>query len=178
MNIGIDIDGVIANFVEEFIKIVKEKYHVNISESDIIYHDLYQVLGISKLETGKLIDETLHRNLNIITDADKYINLLAENNEIYILTARNIDKNITEKWLKNHKIKFNDLIIFKEGDKNFCEKKLDVIIDDNLKEAIGFFEKCGKILIFDHPWNRSLNINNSFYRVKSWHEIYNLLSKK
>jgi uncharacterized HAD superfamily protein len=177
MKIGVDVDGVIANFVEEFINLIKEKYGKQISEKDIIYHDLYQLLGISKEEALELIDITLHRDLNIIDRSDKYINELSNFNEIYVLTARNIEVNITKKWLKKHGIKYKKLILFKEGDKNFCETKLDVIIDDNLKEAIGFIGKCKKIIIYDHPWNKTLDIHNSFCRVKNWHEIYEMLSK-
>lgn len=175
MNIGIDIDGVIADFVEEFIKVIKERYDFDLKEKEIIYHDLYQVLGITKSESLELINETLNRDLNIIKDADIYIDLLSMKNDIYILTARNINLTSIEKWLKKHNIKYNDIVVFEEGGKNFCDKKLDVIIDDNLKEAIGFIGKCEKIIIFDHPWNQTLDIHNSFYRVSNWYEIYEIL---
>ena len=105
MKIGIDIDGVITNFVDEFIKIVKKRYGIKIVETDIIYHDLYQVLGISEKEALKIIDETLHNNLKVIPHAKKYINLLSKNNEIYILTARTINIKIIEKWLEENRDK-------------------------------------------------------------------------
>lgn len=179
MKIGIDIDGVIADFVTSFRALVKEKYNIEFGYEDIREHDLYKVLGINEKEAIELILETFDFDLNTQPDAPESIRKLSEIHEIVLVTARpQQTEEITKKWLEKKGIPYNKLIIVTEGNKHETEKEgFDVIIDDHLKEIVRWSEKVPLVLVYNHPWNKSLNIKNNFERVFSWEDILEKLDK-
>ena len=176
MNIGIDIDGVICNFVSGFIKVIYDEYEYELKEENIIYHNLNMVLGISKEKMIQHIETTLSMDLPLIRNADKYINLLKEKNNIMILTARHVNHRLTEKWLKSNNVHYDELFFMTEGDKYKIDTDVDVIIEDNLNEALNWISRVKKVIIYDHPWNQSLDITNKIDRIKNWKQIYEIIS--
>ena len=178
MKIGIDIDGVISDFVKTFALVVKKKYRISLREEEIFCHDLFQVLGIPKEEAIELIRETLIKDLTLIPGAHQGMNQLKQEHEIYLLSARFKDlATITQNWLKRKKIPYDEILYLEEGNKHQVNLQLDVLIEDNLKDAIGWLGKAKAILIFDHPWNRSLDVKKSFHRVHNWSEIVEFVKK-
>lgn len=178
MKIGIDIDGVISDFVKSFIKIVKKKYNLDLREQDIYVHDLFLVLGITEEEAGELIHETLTQDLDLIPGAKKSLNQLKREHEIYLLTARTEDLiNITKNWLKRKGIPYDKLLHLREGLKHQADLKLDIIVEDNLKDAIRWLRKSKIVIIFDHPWNRSFNVRKLFRRAYNWQEIVEVVKE-
>lgn len=174
MNLGFDIDGVISDFVRSFIKIVKRHYDLALAESDIYCHDLNLVLGISNQERNKLIRETLLEDLSLISGAkDTLGRLITEGHQIIILTARFSDLiDVTKNWLKKKGISYSQLIHLNEGEKYLAEADLDLIVEDNLEDAIEWSQKVKHILLYDHPWNRSFNVKGLIKRVYSWNDIF------
>lgn len=177
MKIGLDIDGVISDFVAIFTKIIYDEYDIFITEDQIIYHDLNLVLGIPQEETNRLIHQTLQEDIPLIEGAKEAIDELSKEHLIYLVSARPIDRKITLDWLERKEIKYNELIFLEEGKKYQCNIDLDVFIDDNLKEIIKFIGKIKYLIIYDHPWNRCLNIKNKFQRVKNWKDILHYIKK-
>ena len=173
MNLGFDIDGVISDFVRTFIELVKKRYDLVIKEADIYCHDLDLVLGISKEERNELIRETLQENLALNADAKKTMEkLYSENHQIFILTARSQDlASVTKGWLKKKGIPYSQVIQLDEGKKYLADVSLDLVVEDNLEDAIGWSQKVKNILIYDHPWNQSFNVKGLFKRVYNWNEI-------
>jgi len=174
MNLGFDIDGVISDFVENFVKVVKKHYDVNLKEGDIYCHDLNLVLGIGKQERNRLIRETLSENLKLLPDVKETLQKLSsEGHQIVILTARfsNLIK-VTKSWLKKKGIPYSQLIQLNEGEKHLAKVDLDLVVEDNLEDAIGWSQKVKNVLVYDHPWNQSLNIKGLVKRVYSWNDIY------
>lgn len=174
MNLGFDIDGVISDFVRSFVKVVKEHYGLTVTEANIYCHDLNLVLGISKRDTVKLIRETLLDDLVLISGAKKtLVKLESEGHQIFVLTARPNDLgDVTKSWLKKKGIPYSRLIQLNEGEKYLAEVDLDLIVEDNLEDAIGWSQKVKNVLVYDHPWNQSLNIKGLVKRVYSWNDIY------
>jgi uncharacterized HAD superfamily protein len=174
VKIGLDIDGVISDFVTTFCRLTKKKYNICLTESDIYCHDLNLVLGITKNERNEIIKETLKENLNLTDGSKETINKLWEDgHKIYLLTARDASLIETTKlWLKNNDIPYTKLLQLKEGEKNHSNLKLDLIVEDCLQDALEWSPKVKNILVFDHPWNKSLNVKGLIKRVHSWKEIY------
>jgi len=173
MNIGFDIDGVISDFVRTFIKLVRKHYNLTIKEADIYCHDLGLVLGISKEERNKLIRETLQEDLSLNSGAKETIaRLYSEGHRIIILTARPSDLiNATKNWLKRKGILYSQLIQLNQGEKHLAKVSLDMVVEDNLEDAIGWSKKVKNVLIYDHPWNQSFNVKGLLKRVHNWSEI-------
>ena len=49
---------------------------------------------------------------------------------------------------------------------------LAVIVEDSLEEALEWSSRVKTVLVYDHPYNQSLNVKNLTKRVYSWNEIY------
>lgn len=178
MKIGIDIDGVIADFVDEFNKIIYNKYDFKLRESDIYVHDIYLVLGITLEDSLEIIYETLQRNLKMVAKAKNSIKKLNKDHEIYILTAR--DKKFTRKtldWLDDKSIPYDEILFLNEGEKFQCKEKFDVIIEDCLKDAINWRKKVKYVILYDRPWNQTLDIKNLLIHLKNWDEIVQFIKK-
>ncbi|VVB51499.1 5' nucleotidase, deoxy (Pyrimidine), cytosolic type C protein (NT5C) [uncultured archaeon] len=178
MKIGVDIDGVISDFIKNFRVIVREAYNIDLQEQDIYVHDLNLVLGISKIEAFDLVLKCLTQDLELIEGAKEGLIQLYKDHEVYILTARPKELNgRTEKWLKKNNIPYHKLIHLNEGNKHMVDVRLDIIIEDNLTDAINWIGKSKVILVYDHFWNKSLNIGKLFKRVHSWTEIIDIISE-
>ncbi len=173
MNFGFDIDGVISDFVRSFVKVVKKHYNLTLIEADIYCHDLNLVLGISKRDTVKLIRETLLDDLELISGAkETLVKLESEGNQIFLLTARPSDLgDVTKSWLEKKGIPHSRIIQLNEGEKYLAKVDLDLIVEDNLEDAIEWSQKVKSILVFDHPWNQTFNALSIIKRVYSWDEI-------
>ena len=172
MRIGVDLDGVVSDFVSTFIGVVNEKYSVKLKQNQIYVHDLFLVLGVTKNEALSLIYETLSRDINVIEGAREALVKLKEKHEIVIITARPEGTyKTTQEWLEQNKIPYDTLLYIKEGEKNQTEIELDVFVDDHLGEIIEFYGKARKLIIFDHPWNKSLNVLRLFERARNWKEV-------
>lgn len=172
MRIGVDIDGVIFHFIKGFLSVVNEEYGLELEESDIQTHDLFQVLGIPKKKTNDLIRKTLMRDLELIPRAKESLECLSQRHEIIILTARFPDLlEVTKHQLADKGIQYDRILCLSEGNKHRSNIDLDVIIEDNFEDAMGWVGKAKLVLVFDHPWNKSLNVAGLFKRVRSWGEV-------
>jgi uncharacterized HAD superfamily protein len=179
MKIVIDIDGVITDFVETFVNIVKTKYGKTLRETDIVQHDLYKVLGIEKDEALMLIKETLSHDLKPQIGAIEAICELSKSNEILLVTGRPKSTYIiTKKWLAKHKVKYSKLIFLSEGCKHELKDEPDVVIDDHLEEIIKWVGIVPLVIVFNHPWNQSLNVKNNFTRVNNWKQLLKILKSR
>ncbi|HEY4675473.1 MAG TPA: hypothetical protein VIH48_05415 [Candidatus Bathyarchaeia archaeon] len=173
MKLGFDIDGVISNFAKSFPSIVKKHFDIEITEKDIPCHDLGLVLGIGKEDRDLLIKETFLKGVEPMPDAKEVLSkLYSEGHEILILTARNSDLvDVTKRWLKDKEIPYSQLVFLDEGYKYLCALDVDLIVEDNLDDAIKWSKRVKNILVYDHPWNQSFNVMKLFKRVYSWKDI-------
>lgn len=174
INLGIDIDGVISDFIKTFNALAEKKYGVTLTENDIYCHDLNLVLGITKNETTQLIVESLKSDLDLNYCAKETLKtLFSEGHKIYLLTARygSLLEN-TKSWLKQKDIPYTELIHLDEGKKYQTPIKIDLIVEDCLQDALEWTQKVKNVLVYNHPWNKTLNVKNLIKRVDSWAEIY------
>lgn len=179
MNLGFDIDGVIADFATVLIATVKEKYNIVFTKKEIYCHSMNLVLGLTKKETEDLVAEALSQNIEIVKDSKSILEKLqAEGHKIYLLTARSKNtRKMTEKWLMKNGISHTQLIHLDKGEKNQINLNLDVIIEDCLQEALEWSPKVKNIIVYDQPWNQTRNIKKIIKRVHDWDEIYQEIHK-
>ena len=157
MKIGIDIDDTISNTYDVIFNYAQKytleelKRDLNISNNKSYYDHNYteSIHGWNKLESvmfwEKYYKEMLHK-VRPKTFAKEYLNKIAEDYEIYLITARfdipGLDvKKITEEWLSNYEIPYVKLIT------NANNKAK--IIKENEIELFFFFIFNNFILISD-----------------------------
>ncbi len=180
LHLGFDIDGVIANFAEPFTKIVEEKYGTRLNEADIYTFDLSLILGVTKAERNQLVVETLQKDLPANPEAREVLQrLYREGHKISLLTARYGSLlETTKAWLNAERIPYTQLLLLNVGAKYLARiDTLDLIVEDSLEDAIEWTQKVKTVLIYDHPWNKSLNVKNLIKRVHGWNEIYQEVQK-
>lgn len=176
MRIGVDIDGVVANFVAAFIPLVRKRFGLVVREQDIYVHDLYLVLGIRPDQAMELIRETIRCDLEPYPGAAQGLARLRQKHHVTLVTARPPDMmDITKEWLARRDIPHDQLLHFEEGAKHENQYAFDVFIDDHLREAFGFINKVPHIIIFDHPWNRTFNLGGLLKRARNWREVVSLV---
>jgi uncharacterized HAD superfamily protein len=176
MNLGFDIDGVIANFSKPLLETIKENYGLNLKVSDIYTFSLNIVLGITKAEGIHLITETLKKDLPLNFGAKETLEQLSrEGHSIYLLTGRyDYLRELTQSWLKEKGVPYTQLHLLNIGEKYLAKvDPLDLIVEDSLEEALEWTHKVRNVLVYDQPWNKTLNVKNLTKRVYNWNEIYN-----
>lgn len=175
MNISLDIDGVIINFVSSFSRSVKKKLNYDLKYEDIYCHDIGQVLGVTKEIIHDLVHETLVTNdFDIIDQAKDSIQYLYKNHQINLITGRDEQyKAQTLDLLKRHDIPFHSLHFCNYMKKYQVELPHDIFVEDSVQEAVILSQKKEiRVLLFDHPWNQNtLDIMSSFKRVFNWSDI-------
>jgi uncharacterized HAD superfamily protein len=185
---GFDIDGVIGDFVTSFREVVLRAYSTELSEEDIRGHDLFLALGVGKAEALGLIRQTLeHPGYALYPGASKGLEqLVREGIEVHIVTARwNGDPKageLTERWLASRGLRngthYHRIDAVHEGAKHGVTASLDSFVDDNLVELLEMADRRKDIrtlIVFDHPWNRTIDIHGRLRRVANWPALVELL---
>ena len=175
LNLGFDIDGVIANFTQPLLDVIKENYGVNVKINDIYTFDLNIVLGITKDEGNQLVNQTLKKDLPLNQGAKETLERLSrDGHNIYLLTGRyEYLRDITQSWLKEKGVPYTQLHMLNVGEKYRANvEPLDLIVEDSLVDALEWTRKVKNVLLYDQPWNRTLNVRNLTRRIYNWNEIY------
>lgn len=187
MKIGIDIDDTISETYSTIIPYA-QKYTIEelgksgktnkVEAKDHMYTTA--LLGWSKEEEYGFFSKYYEQYISEVDIkhlAKEYLERLAENNEIYLITARfeientNIEE-ITKQWLKDKGVPYKKLIINAQ-DKVAVAKEygIDLFIDDSFKNCKAVSESGIKTLIMDSKVNSDFEINN-VTRVYSWPQVY------
>lgn len=172
-NIGIDIDGTVLSFEENFYINIQKKYG-----KTIFMHEWNKVCNAYK---QYLIDDTKGCfNLIPYPAAQNIIKQLNKNYNIIFITKRgvengnelkNIIRNITYKSLRKYFGQMEYKVHF-SADKWMYAKneKIDIMIEDDLSNANKISKYC-PVLIFPRPWNMGKKIKNNIIPVSDWKEV-------
>ena len=170
LTILVDIDNVLNDFAQKVIEYYNRDNDTTVSFNDVNEYSLENALNVTTDELIKYFnDEELLNSCVPPAGAQKYLKLLNELANIYIVTARDFKQlfNIDEWFAKWFPYIQNQQLI-RCRDKHLVQG--DIRIDDhydNLKAS-----KCGKIL-FSYPYNANVDLTNELiYRVYNWEECF------
>jgi uncharacterized protein len=174
MNLGFDIDGVVCDFTGQLNRVIKKRYEETLTQADMYCYDINLVLGIPKEEVAEIVFKTLKSDLPLQPFAKETLDRLAsEGHKIYLITARSEKlAAYTKKWLKKRKVPYEAIYHLSEGRKHLVEVDIDLAVEDNLEEAIELTRKVKHVLLYNQPWNKTLNVKGLIKRVNNWSEIY------
>ena len=167
--IALDMDGVLADVYSQFLKMHLEEHGKELTWAD--------VEGVSEREAIPDImkyvnSEGFFRNVPLMPGCQKYVNLLNEKYELYIVSAAmEFPLSLAEKqlWLNEHfpYITWKQIV--------FCGSKeiisADIMIDDHFKN-LDYFK--GDTLLFTQPHNKFSDVGKH-KRVNTWQEIGDIL---
>ncbi|MFA5839046.1 MAG: hypothetical protein WC890_00140 [Candidatus Margulisiibacteriota bacterium] len=171
MKIGIDIDNVIANTYQDL-----RHFFDGFMGRKVDPHETVRIMRTQKLKMWlyflKAWQDKVMTTVTLIDGAAETIRHLHPENSIYLVTSRfSLFNRQTKDWLKKHNIPYHELHHAKETTKHTKVSLPDIFIEDNLEECETLSKHCGKILLFNQPWNQKPIKHANVIRVSSWEEI-------
>lgn len=178
MNIGIDIDDTITDteqflqpYLSEYFKL-DEKYLI---DNKLTYLSYYETNSNEMIDFGMKTYGKILFEIPIKQGAKEGIkHLKDEGNKIFIITARDktIYENpfeITKKQLENLKINYDKLICSNDKRKGCIDNKIDIFIDDSIKNLDSVKDVVKYEFLFSTSYNKIKHSN--FERVENWKEL-------
>ena len=195
MNIGIDVDEVLAELVEAYLEYHNQKYNTKTQKKDMFSYSFREVLGVTETENEQnlfsFFKSEHFQKVRPIKGALKSVSLLAQKHQLCIITARphNIREE-TKQWLSTYFPDcFHSIYLtnqwYGKGDKQLKSEvgkrqNIQIMIDDSLQHAQDCAAQGIYVLLadFNYPWNKtSEKLPENIKRVHSWEEIVKEVNK-
>ncbi len=179
IRLGLDLDGVVYNFVEEFRTYVSTQRGVHPDSLAPVHRwEFYLDWDMSEDEYFTTLEQAavgghVFKNGAAYDGAAQAVSQARDiGYEIVAITARKLtdiqdDHQIihdnTAEWLTINGIHFDELIV----DNDKTNHGLNVLVDDSLANVHHFIMAGGKGFVFDRPWNQG----SSFSRIHGWDDF-------
>ena len=191
MKIGIDIDDVVAEFIEKYLEFYKKNYGPKIFYKDFVDYRIWKMTNLSKEEAYQSVynfyNSSLFDEIKLLEGVQDSVKTLSKNHEIIFITSRpNLLRGKTNIFLKNHFPEINFKTLFsgewshhnqeaKSKGKICLDNQISFMIEDNHTYAEDCAEKGIKVFLLDKPWNQEVSEHENITRVKDWKEILGAL---
>jgi 5'(3')-deoxyribonucleotidase len=191
--IGIDLDDVLANFIDALMLYYNQTCRTNIKKEQVQSFSFQEIWGGTLEERIKRVSEFFDTiyfdNMQPIEGSQEAIDILANSNDLFLVTSRSLSvKEKTENWLNEFfKDKFKGIFYSsnhyskaensgKTKSQLCSELGISVLIDDSLDYVL----QCPPagiigILFGDYAWNQNGNLPEGIIRVKNWTEALEIL---
>jgi uncharacterized HAD superfamily protein len=184
MDIGVDIDGVIADADTQFRKYMKKIFKRDFRRSEVKSFKYEECFEFTEYEFKKLYnlfsEEEIWITMEPIKGAIESLKKISKNNRIIIATSRPyITKEVTARWLKKYNVPY-DQIHFTLDKKHLLPEATEYQFDFFLEDHPDFAQKIAKtgiqVLLFSYPWNESVRKHPKIRRVSGWDEVLTILN--
>jgi len=179
MRIGVDLDGVVANFTKDWTKYYEEEFGKKILEDDITSWGLSEPLTHFKEDVDfwkwakDINGSSIFRNLEVYEDSVETLNELSKSgHEIVILSSKPWwSIHDTLMWLGENKIPTKEIHFIEDKWTVDCE----VYIDDAPYQLENFKENAPekKIIRYVRSYNRPVD---GVFDIYNWSELIPLLN--
>ena len=192
MNIGVDIDDVLAEFQIAWLDYHNKKYGTGFTKEDITSYDFRHIF---KEDIDVLIQRVMDfydtpgfANLNPSPYSKKYIKAIIKDHNLFAITSRpDKTKENTLDWLDKHFGNiFSKIVLTNEFSNKKAKRitKLQVcqanniglMIEDCLEKLNTLAQNDIRGVLIDKPWNKADQMHKNIARVASWREIPDLIS--
>lgn len=186
MKIGVDIDDVIADFMNPLLKFYAEITGNTVLFDSMTSYRFEEVWGGTREQTIAIIRKFYASNafdlLKPIDGALEALRTLSQNHEIVFITSRHHEaKQKTPAWLAHHCPFISPQVIYAgeydHGDNEPVTKaticireEIGCIIEDNGSYAHQCAENGVRVYLLHRPWNTTVN-HPALVRVSHWNEI-------
>jgi len=174
--LAVDVDGVIANFVDSMLPHMNAFFESNFKREDIVCFDFHKAFGMPEEDFNRfwayMKQNGLWGSIAPMPGAAKQLQLLSQALDLEYITSRPAElQNTTLSWLDRHGFPEKSITMVKN--KKDIIDEFDYFIDDRLEDCIGLaeIESVRRILLFDAPWNQCSELPEKIIRVKTWSEI-------
>ncbi len=176
--LAFDIDGVVADTMEVFVTLARERFGFeHISKDDISCYNIYKCLQIEKDVLDELVcltmDDEHTMQIPPMPGAPEFLTEMAGAHPLRFVTARIWSESITE-WLYQTlpEVPRDRISVIASGapeKKSEILKELDVryFVDDRTETCLQLKESGIQPLLFIQPWNRN-DSYDGLIRVENW----------
>jgi len=179
MKIALDVDGVLADVIESWLKYSNQK-RSPISKEDITSWDFWKKFNINRYDFYKELTmcwknwsdlPPMETNLSEITQN------LSDFGQVDIVTARELSTdNFVKNWLKLHGVVYENYVSVIDGTMK-ADLDYDLFIDDSPLNIKKFIENKKNFLLYSQPWNKNIS-NLKEKRINSLLDAVNQLDSK
>ncbi len=182
--IGFDIDGVVADTMEAFLRLAREDHGIHgISKEHITSYWLEECLPIPEKVIEAIIERILHDPFGIrlkpIPGAIETLTKIGMENRLIFVTARPVGKPIAQ-WMRTQLSQVPESNIHVHATSTHAAKGkvlqdlgISCFVEDHLETCKSLALHGIKSILYDQPWNQG---EAPFLRVSSWAEIRNIIS--
>ncbi|MFH1088754.1 MAG: hypothetical protein V1719_02835 [Patescibacteria group bacterium] len=187
MKIAVDLDDVLASFIAEFLKWYNPQHNTNWQFEDVVDYHWPNFMHITVEQAIQDVHSFCltagFANLPVMSGAQEFVNKLAKEHELYIVTARqHVIEEITHNWLdKNFPGIFRGVLFANHYSMDgssprtkggLCKQAgCELIIDDDDRHLDALLAHNIKVVIMDKPWNKSSILPANVLRAYSWGDI-------
>lgn len=186
MIVGLDIDGVLADFLSPFLKLLEEKtgngpfLAESITDFTFAEHPVLSEEVVWDCMEAVSYDPDFWQNLSPLITAGEWGRLenLSRQERLHFVTHRYVRETydinaITSEWLKSHGIS-NPVVHFTNESKAPLVKDLGIqfFMDDRYENCLEVAEKTDAMVLMPHrPYNQSFN-HPSVKRIENFAELF------
>lgn len=182
--IGFDLDGVIADTAEAFIRLACEQHaFCSFTLDDITCFQVEDCLNIPApvVETifGDILEDSLATGLQPMEGAVEVISEMTAAAPVTIITARSLHQPVQD-WLEHFfpaeacaNIRLVAMGRHDDKARYIHEHKLRYFVDDRIETCLQLADVAITPLVFSQPWNQG---KHALQRVGSWQEIRSMLA--
>ncbi|HWI54034.1 MAG TPA: hypothetical protein VNT01_18000 [Symbiobacteriaceae bacterium] len=170
MRIGLDLDGVVANSVPNWIAILNSRFGTNYGPGEL--PDTHGTPEMAAFCDEHLI-ELLLPVRPMAGAAEAVSRLRREGHELVVITARSPSvSRLTEAWLAYYGIAVDRLHFLEGGGKAATARAegIDLLVEDTPKHALAVAEAGIPVLLFGAAYNRHLR-HPLIHVCESWDEV-------
>ena len=194
MNIGVDMDSVLAEIIRPLDAFHNRKYITNISYEDNIDYSLSVMWHCSEEEVYVRIFEFYNspefNTVQPVFGSQKTVKELSKLHNLHIISSRpHSIEDKTKQWISIHFphtfasiIHTNQVVQKGKGKRvkksEICKSlKIDLMIDDHIDYALDCADNEIRTLLFEAPWNKNYKVPHPHLKkVASWDEVWYTIS--
>jgi uncharacterized HAD superfamily protein len=182
LNICIDIDGTITD-AYYYLELSNKYFKKNIAPEQVTQYSLDKIYEVGEEEFDVFYKQykfELHKNQQIRPDAKNILDKLAEENNLYFVSARDSSmKLLTIAYLQENGIPYDALYLLGSHYKLEKAKDLncDFFIEDSYDNALYLAESGFKVILLDTYYNRN-SLKENMFRAQNWEEVYNIIAEQ
>jgi uncharacterized HAD superfamily protein len=170
LKIAMDLDGVLADVMENWIEIYNKEHEKEMKLNDIYEWDFWQKIGLSQEKFDSIFNKAW-KNWRKISGTEenlsKKVEIIREFGEMDIVTGRSIETiEYVKKWMEYKKITYNRLVIVR-SDAPKAHLDYDIFIDDSPIHALSVSREGKIALLYNQPWNRKVVTKENLIRVSN-----------
>ena len=179
--IAVDLDGVLANTIVSFCRIINERHSTRFEPSSFVRWKAWEIANIPKEEFFRTLDEAWYNWRTIPPTEEKIgekVRALKHLGRVDIVTGRSPETVAPAlSWLGEHGVLF-DSFVRTDGVVEKARLAYDILVDDSpdlMEMIVSTTDKFG--IVYTQPWNKDTPALSRIQRADRWEQIPNLVRK-